>query len=40
LAALGAAIKAEVGVVEHGLFIGMASMALLGNDDGTVETLC
>jgi ribose 5-phosphate isomerase A len=40
LAALGAEIKAEVGVVEHGLFIGMASMALLGNDDGTVETLC
>jgi ribose 5-phosphate isomerase A len=40
LAALGAAIKAEVGVVEHGLFIGMASMALLGNDDGTVETVC
>jgi ribose 5-phosphate isomerase A len=39
LAALGAAIKAEVGVVEHGLFIGMASMALLGNDDGTVETV-
>jgi ribose 5-phosphate isomerase A len=40
LAALGAAIKAEVGVVEHGLFIGMASMALLGNDDGTVESVC
>jgi ribose 5-phosphate isomerase A len=39
LAALGAAIKAEVGVVEHGLFIGMASMALLGNEDGTVETV-
>jgi ribose 5-phosphate isomerase A len=37
LAALGAAIKAEVGVVEHGLFIGMSSLALLGNDDGSVE---
>ena len=37
LAELGAAIKAEVGVVEHGLFIGMASLALLGNDDGSVE---
>jgi ribose 5-phosphate isomerase A len=37
LAALGAAIKAEVGVVEHGLFIGMTSLALLGNDDGSVE---
>lgn len=37
LAALGDAIKAEVGVVEHGLFIGMTSLALLGNDDGSVE---
>jgi ribose 5-phosphate isomerase A len=37
LAALGDAIKAEVGVVEHGLFIGLASFALLGNEDGSVE---
>src|SRR3954451_688952 len=37
LAALGQAIKAEVGVVEHGLFLGMSSLALLGNDDGSVE---
>ncbi len=37
LGELAAAIKAEVGVVEHGLFIGMASLALLGNDDGSVE---
>jgi ribose 5-phosphate isomerase A len=37
LAALGEAIKAQVGVVEHGLFIGLASSALLGNDDGSVE---
>ena len=37
LTALGATIKAEVGVVEHGLFIGMAGLALLGNDDGSVE---
>jgi ribose 5-phosphate isomerase A len=37
LAALGGAIKAEVGVVEHGLFIGMTSLALLGSDDGSVE---
>jgi len=36
-AALAAAIKAEVGVVEHGLFIGMTSLALLGNEDGSVE---
>ena len=35
--ALGEAIKAEVGVVEHGLFVGMASLALLGSDDGSVE---
>jgi ribose 5-phosphate isomerase A len=39
LGALGEAIKAEVGVVEHGLFIGLASVALLGNDDGSVERL-
>jgi ribose 5-phosphate isomerase A len=39
LAALGQAIKAEVGVVEHGLFIGMSSLALLGNEDGSVERL-
>jgi ribose 5-phosphate isomerase A len=37
LAALGEAIKAEVGVIEHGLFIGLTSLALLGNDDGSVE---
>ena len=37
LAALGQAIKAEVGVVEHGLFIGLTSLALLGKDDGSVE---
>jgi ribose 5-phosphate isomerase A len=39
LAPLGEAIKAEVGVVEHGLFIGLASLALLGHDDGSVERL-
>jgi ribose 5-phosphate isomerase A len=39
LAALGDAIKAEVGVVEHGFFIGMTSLALLGNDDGSVERI-
>jgi ribose 5-phosphate isomerase A len=39
LAALGEAIKAEVGVVEHGLFIGLTSLALLGNDDGSVERI-
>jgi len=37
LGALGDAIKAEVGVVEHGLFIGMTSLALLGKADGSVE---
>src|SRR5436190_11039393 len=37
LEALGQAIKAEVGVVEHGLFIGLTSLALLGKDDGSVE---
>ena len=39
MGALGDAIKAEVGVVEHGLFIGMSSLALLGNDDGSVERI-
>jgi ribose 5-phosphate isomerase A len=39
LSALAAAIKAEVGVVEHGFFIGMSSLALLGHDDGTVERI-
>jgi ribose 5-phosphate isomerase A len=39
LGALGAAIKATVGVVEHGLFLGMASEALLGTPEGGVEVL-
>jgi ribose 5-phosphate isomerase A len=39
LAELGRAIKQLPGVVEHGLFIGMAESALLGRDDGSVETL-
>jgi ribose 5-phosphate isomerase A len=39
LTELAAALKAEVGVVEHGLFLGLADLALLGHDDGTVETL-
>jgi ribose 5-phosphate isomerase len=26
-------------VVEHGLFIGMSSLALLGSDDGSVERI-
>ncbi len=39
LAALAAAIKATVGVVEHGLFLGMASEALLGTPEGGVEVL-
>ncbi|MFL5826067.1 MAG: ribose-5-phosphate isomerase RpiA [Thermoleophilaceae bacterium] len=36
---LAAAIKAETGVIEHGLFLGMASAALLGTPDGRVETI-
>jgi ribose 5-phosphate isomerase A len=39
LAALAAALKATLGVVDHGLFLGAANEALLGNDDGTVTTL-
>jgi ribose 5-phosphate isomerase A len=32
---LGTALLAIPGVVEHGLFIGLASMAILGTDEGT-----
>jgi ribose 5-phosphate isomerase A len=34
--ALGAAIKAVTGVVDHGLFLGMAERALIGTPDGVV----
>jgi ribose 5-phosphate isomerase A len=37
--ALATALNAVPGVVEHGLFLDMASMALLGHDDGSVERL-
>ena len=36
---LARAIKATVGVVEHGLFLGMAEEVLLGHPDGSVEEL-
>jgi ribose 5-phosphate isomerase A len=36
---LATALKTIPGVVEHGLFLDMASLALLGNDDGSVERL-
>lgn len=36
---LGAAVKQVPGVVEHGLFVGMAERALLGREDGSVEVL-
>jgi ribose 5-phosphate isomerase A len=39
LGALGEAIKATVGVVEHGLFLGLASEVLLGTPEGGVEVL-
>jgi ribose 5-phosphate isomerase A len=39
LSAFAAALKAQTGVVEHGLFLGMASEALLGTEDGTLVTL-
>jgi ribose 5-phosphate isomerase A len=39
LHALAGAVKATVGVVEHGLFLGLASEALLGTPDGDVEVL-
>ena len=34
---LAAELKSIVGVVEHGLFLGMASMALVAGDEGVVE---
>src|SRR4029450_9737677 len=37
LAELAAGLRAQPGVVEHGLFLDMADMALLGHDDGSVE---
>jgi ribose 5-phosphate isomerase A len=39
LAALGQRIKATVGVVEHGLFIGLATEAVLGTPEGGVEAV-
>jgi ribose 5-phosphate isomerase A len=39
LAVLGERIKATVGVVEHGLFLGFASEALLGTAEGEVEIM-
>jgi ribose 5-phosphate isomerase A len=39
LTALAAALKATLGVVEHGLFLDMADTVLLGRPDGTVERL-
>ncbi|HEX4759724.1 MAG TPA: ribose-5-phosphate isomerase RpiA [Thermoleophilaceae bacterium] len=36
---LAAALKSEIGVVEHGFFLGMADEVLLGTPDGEVETL-
>ena len=36
---LAAEIRGIVGVVEHGLFLGMAAMALVAGDDGVTELL-
>ena len=36
---LGPDLKLVPGVVEHGLFIGLAERALLGAPDGSVEVL-
>ena len=38
-AALAEALAPIPGVVEHGLFLNMASLALLGQEDGTVERM-
>ena len=34
---IGAELKSIVGVVEHGLFLGMASTALVAGEDGVAE---
>ncbi len=39
LPALAEALKGTVGVVEHGLFLGMADEALLGRADGSLEVV-
>ena len=39
VAALAAALKATLGVVEHGLFLDLADQALLGAPDGSVQVL-
>ncbi len=39
LRTLAAAVKATLGVVDHGLFVDIADEVLLGRDDGTVQTL-
>jgi ribose 5-phosphate isomerase A len=39
LGELAASLKGLTGVVEHGLFLGMADTVLLGRPDGQVETL-
>jgi ribose 5-phosphate isomerase A len=39
LATLATDLRTLPGVVEHGLFLDMADLALLGHDDGTVERL-
>lgn len=39
LHALAAALKATVGVVEHGLFLDEAELALLGSEDGSIVRL-
>jgi ribose 5-phosphate isomerase A len=36
---LGRALKATTGVVEHGLFVGMADEALLGRNDGSLAVV-
>jgi ribose 5-phosphate isomerase A len=36
---LDRALKQVPGVVDHGLFLDMAELALLGHEDGTVERL-
>jgi ribose 5-phosphate isomerase A len=39
LATLATELRTVPGVVEHGLFLDMADLVLLGNEDGTVERL-
>ncbi|MNJ38943.1 Ribose-5-phosphate isomerase A [compost metagenome] len=38
-AILSEELKSMIGVVEHGLFVGIADMVIVGHEDGTTEII-